>query len=62
MSFLMMKSPSTVAAATRFDRSSDAEAALARVFGDGVRPLRIEAAVFDGRDEAHARVDRAPVS
>jgi hypothetical protein len=47
MSFLMMKSPSAVDIAARFDRSEDAGAALARVFGDGVRPLRIESALFD---------------
>lgn len=33
--------------AGRWDRSGDAETALARLCGDGVRPLRIEAALFD---------------
>lgn len=47
MSFLMMKSPPALDVAARFDRSEDAEAALARVFGVGVRPLRLESAVFD---------------
>lgn len=33
--------------AGRWDRAGDAEAAPGRLFGDGVRPLRIEAALFD---------------
>jgi site-specific recombinase XerD len=31
----------------RWDRAGDVDAALARLFGDGVRPLRLEAALFD---------------
>ena len=42
-----MKSTVSLDQPQRFDRTSDADAALARVFGDGVRPLRIETALFD---------------
>ncbi len=31
----------------RWDRSAEVDAALARLFGEGVRPLRLEEAVFD---------------
>jgi integrase/recombinase XerC len=33
--------------AGRWDRAGDADVALARMFGEGVRPLRLEAALFD---------------
>jgi integrase/recombinase XerC len=33
--------------AVRWDRAADVDAALARLFGAGVRPLRLEEAVFD---------------
>ena len=33
--------------AQRWDRSAEVDAALARVFGEGVRPLRLEEALFD---------------
>jgi len=37
----------TVLAGSELERAGAASAALARVFGDGVRPLRLEQALFD---------------
>jgi hypothetical protein len=31
----------------RWDRAAEVDATLARVFGEGVRPLRLEEALFD---------------
>ena len=42
-----MNDASALDLADRWDRAGDAEAALGRLFGDGVRPLRLEAALFD---------------
>jgi hypothetical protein len=33
--------------AERWDRTAEVDAALARLFGEGVRPLRLEEALFD---------------
>src|ERR1700738_190699 len=41
--------------AGRWDRSGDAYAALGRIFGAGVRPLRLEAALFDALLEGWRR-------
>ena len=43
----LMNDLSSLDLAGRWDRTGDAEAALARIFGDGVRPLRLEEALFD---------------
>jgi integrase/recombinase XerC len=43
----LMNDGTSMELADRWDRAGDVDAALARVFGDGVRPLRMEAAVFD---------------
>jgi len=47
MSLRLMNDLSAVDLAGRWDRAGDAEAALGRLFGDGVRPLRLESALFD---------------
>jgi len=47
MIFRLMKDLVSLDQVARFDRGEDAERALARALGDGVRPLRLEASVFD---------------
>jgi integrase/recombinase XerC len=51
----LMNDLSSLDLAGRWDRTGDAEAALARIFGDGVRPLRLEAALFDALLEGWRR-------
>ena len=43
----LMNDASALDLAGRWDRAGDAEVALGRLFGDGIRPLRLEVAVFD---------------
>jgi hypothetical protein len=47
MIFRLMKDLVSLDQVGGFDRGEDAERALARVLGEGVRPLRLEASVFD---------------
>ena len=55
MSLRLMNDASSLDVAGRWDRAGDAEAALARIFGDGVRPLRLEAALLDALLEGWRR-------
>jgi len=55
MSLRQMNDMSSLDLVGRWDRTGDAETALARIFGDGVRPLRLEAALFDALLEGWRR-------
>jgi len=55
MSLRQMNDASSPDLTGRWDRAGDAEDALVRIFGDGVRPLRLEAALFDALLEGWRR-------